>query len=115
MTTWNGEQGASWYGWNWSQSTFPFLEWAQVSGGVFSGAVLFTSGVAQVIGDVIRLSYNVATRTVTVSKNGTQIFQAVDMNIPATGIPGVQMRTANSFAGNCNQVIISNLTCGLGL
>ena len=115
---WDGiNGGAQWYGFNFSQTGTPFLETFTVSGGVVGGGVLFTAPAGQVLGDVWRLSFNTSTNTLTLTKNGVVLYSQVQAggNLLTGGVPGLQMRTANSSAGNCNQVVMSNVSCGLGL
>jgi hypothetical protein len=116
MGSWNNGLGIiQWYGLNFSQATFAQYERVIINGsGVLSVTTLFTDGVAQAPGDVWRISFNPATNTNTVKKNGATVFNAVDGSPLSGGIPGFQVRVANQTAGVSNSANVGVFSCGIG-
>lgn len=67
-------------------------------------------------GDVYRLSYNVATHLLTVTKNGSVLTTFTDNAGPlSSGVPGFAMGTVGQTAGVPGQIILQNWSGGLGL
>lgn len=67
-------------------------------------------------GDVYRLSYNVGTHLLTVTKNGSVLTTFTDNAGPlSSGLPGFAMGTVTQTAGTPGQVILQNWSGGLGL
>jgi len=112
----NGANGpTTWYQMNYDSGTGTAgVVTCSVSGAVLSENTLFHAG-ATVLGDVWRLSFNVATATLTCSKNGTVVNTQVDGSPLSGGVPGWAILFHGANGGNFGNCQWRNWVGGIGL